>query len=93
MTRASFLEELLGAIRAAVPAGPRLLFVEDALAVRGSHDACIGAERGPHCFSSSHQCVFAARLLLHYCTDLPPGVTQEGVGGSDIPSGALNDGW
>ena len=71
MTRASFLEELLGAVRAAVPAGPRLLFVEDALAVRGSHDACIGAERGPHCFSSSHQCVFAARLLLHYCTDLP----------------------
>ncbi|CAN0119796.1 unnamed protein product [Pylaiella littoralis] len=31
--RTSFLEELLGAIRGAVPRGPRRLFVEDALAV------------------------------------------------------------
>ncbi|CAN0515232.1 unnamed protein product, partial [Ectocarpus sp. 12 AP-2014] len=29
----SFLEELLGALRGAVPGGPRLLFIEDTLAV------------------------------------------------------------
>lgn len=34
-THVSFLEEFQGAVRAAVPFGPRLLFVEDALAVRG----------------------------------------------------------